>query len=321
MSELRIVYHGNCIDGFASFYIYRQSMPTDTLIRQFPVSPNDPRTWPADPEAHVDVVLLDVCLPREVMDRWKAAAKSLKVIDHHETSADCVSAMGEHAHYSNDHCATYLTFQHLYPDTPVPDWIHMVERIDLWKGVTTFDRSMRELLHPIAALPVQCRVIEALDQFRAFVEAYSTVSPTMLDLIAEGTRRLIKKQTDLELLLLHNAKHAVLNLNESHVATWGLSSEWIGRTVFIADTTRMTLDTTEAAQYIFERIPGVQCFINYRLASWFDKGTSSNKYKYTYCARSMEGIDLTADHLFEGHRCAAGGSKMFMGTPLPFIIG
>jgi hypothetical protein len=320
MSITRIVFHGNCIDGLGSYFLYRQSLGNDAIVESYPVSPSDVRTWPADPTPDMDVVLLDVCGARPVMERWATQAKSLLVLDHHETSAECLASLGTCAHYASDHCATYQTFRHLYPDAPIPDWVHMVERIDLWKGVTPFDRSMRELLHPIANLPVQKQCEEAMAQFRVFVEAYSTASPAMLDLIAEGARRLAKKHFELDALLTAS-RHTIALIDQTLMERWGLDAGWLGRRVFIADTTRYSgFDTTEAAQRVFEQIPGVQCFINYHLSSWLDKSTRQQCHKYTYHARSIEGVDLTVGGFLDGHRCAAGTSRQYHGVPLPFLL-
>ena len=320
MSITRIIFHGNCIDGLGSYFVYRLSLAAGTVVESYPVSPSNDSTWPADPTSDIDVVLLDVCLPRPVMERWAAQAKSLLVLDHHETSADCLASLGACAHYASDHCSTYQTFCHLYPDAPVPDWVHMVERIDLWKDVTLHDRSMRELLHPIANLPVQKKSEEAMVQFQAFIDAYSTASAAMLDLIAEGTRRLAKKHYELD-VLLSTSRRTVAIIDQVLIERWGLDAAWLGRRVFVADTTRYNgFDTTEAAQRVFEQVPGVQCFINYHLSSWLDKSTRKQCHKYTYHARSIEGVDLTVGGFLEGHRCAAGTSRPYTGAPLPFLL-
>ena len=321
-STLRILFHGNCIDGLACFYLYKKAHAGHNVVG-FPVSPNEERTWPQDPEniAEWDIVLLDISMPDEILRRWEATARSVRVIDHHATSeAVLTAARPASVIFSTDRCATFLTYQFLHPGRPIPDWVHMVDRIDRWKDVTFNDRAMREMLHPMAKLAVQGQLDLALQQMDSFANLSSRpVSTDLFTFILEGSARLGAKEHYLNSILSGGRPTAKWTIDEALATSWHLPSSWIGTTVFSVDTTGIScFDSTDASQMVFDRCPDVTVFVNYIKTSWIRQGHPQSKYKY--CVRAREGIDLTVGGVFSGHPCAAGDVKQYEGTPLPFII-
>ncbi len=77
---MKVIYHANCIDGFtAAWCAWRKYGPNAEYI---PAQHGDP---PPD-VAGADVLIVDFSYPRATLLEMHAAAKSLRVLDHHKTA-------------------------------------------------------------------------------------------------------------------------------------------------------------------------------------------------------------------------------------------
>jgi hypothetical protein len=139
--------------------------------------------------------------------------------------------------------------------------------------------------------------------------------PTGLaNMMAEGKSILDQKDSDLLALLNKGAIHL---FTEEYVWTWKLPPHWLNISVFIIDTTNISLDTTEAAHLVFEHYPNVNVFINYRKN--VIGGVKGKRDCYTYSARSRSFDLIHANPYFKGHSTSAGMSLFKDENPiLPF---
>jgi hypothetical protein len=215
-------------------------------------------------------------------------------------------------------CAAVQTWQFFYPQSPVPEWLHCVDRIDRWDNPTEEDRCLREVLNLIAHKPVQRKFAEAYADTDAFLQNINKEGG-LATIIEQG--RVILKQKE-EALFQVLGKGNILTVTDQHVTTWQLPASWMGITLYIIDNTNIVFDSTEAAHQVFTYYPECKVFINYRKKTFLEKGDMAvEKTVYVYSARSRE-FDLTKDgSLFRGHPTSAGVSLVQGEAPLiPFLL-
>ena len=294
-----ILFHGNCIDGWFSAYIAYTCM-RDKAFAMYPISHSQPNTWPNIKQMRGHILLLDVSVPMDVREKWmKGGALSINCIDHHESSvADWPAGT-----IDTTSCAALQTFKHFYPQLPVPQWLHVIDRIDRWDRIQYEDRCIREMLNLIAHKPVQQKVEEALKETEEFIQMMSTPQTAMI-YIQSGANILMQKDMGLTGILEKGKFHL---FTEEYIAKWKLPATWLNKYVYIIDNTGITFDSTEAAHLIFQSYPSTNIFINYRKREFKVGGVQ--KTSYVYSARSM-GVDLTEGTIFRGHPCAAGATIM-----------
>lgn len=311
---ISIVFHGNCVDGWMSAYIaYSFYITEGRTITLYPISPSVEHTWPSqDFIRNTSVILLDISLPEEELKIWENISASVFCIDHHSTSASQWNASEERkarSVHSSEACATVLTWKYFYYSLPLPEWALQIDRFDRWKSPTYDDRCIREYLMPIARLPTLGRVQEALTATADFICLYSLPSARIL-LLQQGASALASKQAALNAIV---DKGIVVSITQDQVDLWKLPEKWIGKQVFVVDTTNSVLDSTEASQTAFERHPTATIFINWR------KKIYHNNAAIIYSARAREGEDLTDGGVFAGHPTSAGGKRIVGEDITPFI--
>jgi len=307
-----ILYHGNCIDGWFSAYIAYNKIHANGPVQMFPISPNQPRTWPSSQEmSGTHVLLLDISVAQEYRDKWTAAgALSILCIDHHASSIE---------HWPHDQCpihtemcAARQTHYHFYPEVPAPGWLHAIDRIDRWCDVTYQDRCLREMLSIIAHKPVRGQVHEAMAMTNQFIQDMNTDHLVAMYL-QQGRQILDQKDAHLMQILSHGQ---MVLVNQQIMDAWKLPETWLYNTLFILDNSNVSIDTTEAAHLFFLHHPTATVFINYR-----KQMIKGKKYpQYVFSARSR-GFDVTQGSILKGHPSAAGA--MVIAEPsahLPFVL-
>ena len=319
-----IITHGNCCDGQGASFLWSEVSSDDSLY--FPVSPSDRRTWP-DPAKlpNWEIVFVDVCFPRPDMEAYAAVAakggKSLKIFDHHPQAS--LISVGEAlwdpcSVVSQDRCATYHVWAHLHPGTTPPLWVQFLDDIDNWRNITVEHKALREIMHPIAKLAVDCNPQVAHAEWASLVVELETDEGWAAN-FADG-------------LEIHRAKmeqlHGLIDICPrlevvSTASPWALPPEWLG-TVFVINTGRehigpIQFDTTAAAELIFESCPLANVFVNYHEVRWLYRGKQQRKLVYHARARDGSGVNLTLCPALKGHASAAGGQLEGLG-PLPFEL-
>ena len=306
--QTTILFHGNCIDGwFAAYFAYCNLQETN--VQMFPISPSQPNTWPSsDKMKGTDIWLLDVSVPESARKEWMAAgARSIECIDHHATAVDQwpVDCCPIHT----DCCAALQTYRYFYPESDVPAWLHSIDRVDRWVDVTYEDRCLREFLHDIARLPVQQQISEAIEMTNQFLYNMDNHPETYLWYINQGERQLHVK--DAQLMRIIESKGHTILIDEDRMTHWQLPATWLGRNIFLMDTTDVILDTTEASHLVFSKMPEIAVFINYRNKTFYTaKKNGVMKSMVVYSARSSvpHDLNLTEGTIFRGHPTSAGAS-------------
>jgi hypothetical protein len=260
-------------------------------------------------------------VPAQVSEEWTdAGARSIQCIDHHATAIEQWPV--ECCPIHTDCCAAVQTFRHFYPDHVVPEWLHSIDRVDRWVDVTYEDRCLREFLHDIARLPVQQQMYEAIEQTYHFILNMTSYPESYKWYLDQGERRLEVK--DAQLMRSIESKGKTIHIVEEHITKWQLPATWLGRNLFLMDTTDVVLDTTEASHLVFTKHPEIAVFINYRNKTFYTaKKNGIMKQMVVYSARSSvpHGLHLTEGTIFRGHPTSAGASLVRgEATHFPFLL-
>lgn len=133
MSTLKntvVIYHGKCPDGFgAAFAAWlkfgdgAEYVPADYCDAPPPVEGKD-------------VYILDFSYTRDVMALMDAVAKSITLLDHHETAQTRLAGFECRCgkiHIDTSKSGARLAWEHFNPGQPVPLLIQFIEDRDLWK--------------------------------------------------------------------------------------------------------------------------------------------------------------------------------------------
>lgn len=320
--QTTILFHGNCIDGwFAAYFAYCQ-LNQFGGIQMFPIAPSQPNTWPAaEVMEGTDVWLLDVSVPAYIREEWtEARVRSIQCIDHHASAIEQWPADACPIH--TEHCAALQTHEYFYPGMPIPAWLHSIDRVDRWVDVTYEDRCLREFLHELARLPVQKRLADAIHLTNSFIYNITEHPEAYAWYVGQGEKGLHIK--DSQLLSIIKSKGYIVRVDEKYVAEWQVPSTWLGRKLFLMDTTDVVLDTTEASHLVFTNDADISIFINYRNKVFYTKGQQNTmKSMVVYSARSAvaHGINLTEGTIFNGHPTSAGASLVHgEAVHFPFLI-
>lgn len=127
LKDIVVIYHANCTDGFGAAYAaWKKFGDTASYI-------------PLKTQVEIDldlkdkeVYVVDYSFLAEVDAKVRARAKSLVVIDHHQTAEAVVTAHPGNV-FDQSHSGAVLAWQYFHPDIPVPDLLLYVEDHDIWK--------------------------------------------------------------------------------------------------------------------------------------------------------------------------------------------
>lgn len=164
-----VLYHGACTDGFTSallMYLFFKATGQEAEFK--PVNYNEP--IPTGFEGK-NLYILDFSYSTEVMEYFAESAKSITMLDHHETAADMYQGYGERRHYmgscpveiriDKDYSGAGLTFKYLselelnscpldFLHNPrIQKLVYGVQDYDLWLFKCGNTRIYNELLQMI----------------------------------------------------------------------------------------------------------------------------------------------------------------------------
>ncbi len=126
VSNLHVIYHRNCFDGYGAAWAAWKATPQATFISaNYGESPPD---LPSD----ADVVIADFSYPRAVLEELRPKVRSLTILDHHKTAQEALEGFPR-ATFDMDHSGAYLAWKYFHPDREVPSFILYIEDRDLWR--------------------------------------------------------------------------------------------------------------------------------------------------------------------------------------------
>lgn len=126
MSNIYVLYHGNCQDGLgakrAAYYRFKDDA---TYIPVFYHKP-----MPEIPDG-AEVYILDFSYPREELLRLHSRTV-LTVIDHHKTAAEELRGLG-FAFFDMEKSGAVLAWEYFNPEIPVPKILLRIQDRDIWR--------------------------------------------------------------------------------------------------------------------------------------------------------------------------------------------
>ena len=128
-----IIYHGNCIDGFASAWVVSKIYPKAKYISATHGSLVSNKILNLKDKK---ILFLDFSYSKEVMDKL-IANNQISILDHHITAFDNLKdALSEDqitGIIRSDKSGASLTWDYFHKNKPMPDLIRYIEDIDIWK--------------------------------------------------------------------------------------------------------------------------------------------------------------------------------------------
>ena len=127
MSNIYILYHGNCQDGLgakrAAYYKFKNDA---TYIPVFYHKP-----MPEIPDG-AEVYILDFSYPREELLRLRVRSQTLTVIDHHKTAAEDLKGL-DFAFFNMEKSGAVMAWEYFNPEVPVPKLLLRIQDRDIWR--------------------------------------------------------------------------------------------------------------------------------------------------------------------------------------------
>lgn len=125
MSNVLIITHGNCRDGFCAAWVCYRKYPTAEFIHS-----NYGESTP-DVKGR-DVIMVDFSYPRDVLEQMKADANSLLVLDHHKTAKEALEGL-DYCQFDMNRSGAGMAWDHFFPEQIRPWLVNYVEDRDLWR--------------------------------------------------------------------------------------------------------------------------------------------------------------------------------------------
>jgi uncharacterized protein len=99
---------------------------------------------PAPPDADLagrDVYVIDFSYSRAELERMLAAARSLRVLDHHKSARDALAGFAA-AEFDMNRSGAVMAYEHFFPSTPVPPLFLDLQDRDLWRWQRAMSREI-----------------------------------------------------------------------------------------------------------------------------------------------------------------------------------
>jgi oligoribonuclease NrnB/cAMP/cGMP phosphodiesterase (DHH superfamily) len=206
-----ILYHGDCIDGFASAFACYYYFKVNKIKRKITYIPCQHQKPPPMLDGR-NVLVCDFSYKYNTLKELIKSSKKLIILDHHQSAEkDLKNIPKENKVFRMDHSGAYITWAYFFGEDNVPLMIRYIEDNDIWK------RSMnqtRQFTSYITNIPKQFDQYEKLldDNFvkNSVIPAGDGMMKQNDTYINDG----IKKMA-VNFILLDNKLYFVGNVNTS----------------------------------------------------------------------------------------------------------
>ena len=150
-SKPLILTHANCTDGCTCAAILYRKYGSQAVYLAVDHADLDPIRFPDRYQQFIDatdyiskseIIMADLCLSRDLIDRFLGRNNHITILDHHASSKPVINHYRERLakeglplaiHFSddNDKCGAMLTWEYVY-DSPAPLFVRMVSDMDRW---------------------------------------------------------------------------------------------------------------------------------------------------------------------------------------------
>lgn len=140
MNKPLILYHKDCPDGFsgcwAAWKFFGGSAEYLGLEHQMPVPSVLKRR---------DLYFIDFCYPLAVMKKVQKIAKSITILDHHESQEEAIKRASVYV-YQTHHSGCVIAWNYFFPKKSVPKLLLTVEDSDLFLCKRPYTRELSAFL-------------------------------------------------------------------------------------------------------------------------------------------------------------------------------
>ncbi len=135
-----VIYHANCRDGFSAAYAAWKKFGDEATY--LPAKYQE-----ALPEGLADkeVYILDFSYSKEVLTQLSRAARSVVVLDHHESAREAVTSFPQNV-FAQDHSGAVLAWHYFHPASPLPRLFAYIEDSDLWRHARPYGKEVGALI-------------------------------------------------------------------------------------------------------------------------------------------------------------------------------
>lgn len=179
------LYHKNCTDGLAAALAVRKHLWDTSQMKGSKFTTAQYGDNPPN-VAGLDVIVVDFSYPREVLLEMKAQAKSLVVIDHHQTAQDALAGL-DFCIFDLSKSGAVLAWEYFHPGKPLPRLMEYVQDRDLWQWKLPFSQEVSAALRSYKPF---------LNEWERFLDDYS-----LAGLITEGAAILRYQKQQIEMAL------------------------------------------------------------------------------------------------------------------------
>lgn len=140
-----VIYHANCTDGFGAAYSAWKKFKDDAIY--IPMDHGGTYTIPEVVDK--DVYILDFSYPKDLYLEILSQAKTVTLIDHHQTAyenlKDCCGC-----HFDLSKSGAHLAWLFFHPTLPTPRFINYIEDADILKFEFEDTKHFYHGLHTLA---------------------------------------------------------------------------------------------------------------------------------------------------------------------------
>lgn len=216
----QVIYHAACLDGWCSAWVAQMKYPDAELYAAYH------GTQPPDVKGK-DVIMVDFCYPRPLMEQVKRDANVLIVLDHHKTAEEALKDFDADVTFDMNRSGAGISWDTFNPGKPRPWIVNYTEDRDLWKFALPDSEAVTAY---VSTLPLTTeawnkeldpsrltRAVELGNAIKAKTQQYVTeVSKNARRVVFEGHEVPVVNapQVDISELLAH------LCLNEQFAVGW-----------------------------------------------------------------------------------------------------
>jgi len=134
-----LITHARCMDGLGAAWVAKKRFPNIEIyfsLHDQPPSPNFNGK---------NILITDFSYKRPVLLELKEKAKSLLVLDHHETAEKDLEGL-DFCIFNKDKSGAGITWDYFFPDNYRPWIIKYIEDSDLWKWSLPYSKEVRAYL-------------------------------------------------------------------------------------------------------------------------------------------------------------------------------
>jgi oligoribonuclease NrnB/cAMP/cGMP phosphodiesterase (DHH superfamily) len=206
-----VLYHGDCIDGFASAFACYYYFKTNKIKRKINYIPCQHQKPPPMLDGR-NVLICDFSYKHNILKDLIKSSKNLIILDHHQSAEkDLKNIAKENKVFRMDHSGAYITWAYFFGEDNVPLMIRYIEDNDIWK------RSMsqtRQFTSYIANIPKQFEQYEKLLDDNFVKNSIIPIGDGMMKQNDNYINDGIKKMA-VNFILLDNKLYFVGNVNTS----------------------------------------------------------------------------------------------------------